>query len=926
MNTAAAANSIGWARLTLELENVRNTHGREHPLFVMRAVLLSAIGLEGSAIEMPDGWTFRPCHPLGARVRLGAKYRLQVVVPPCAEPLQVAARLGQNVSAWLGGDERRNFRVAADPASESRTVEGISRTFPWEHEGNSGEWAMDFITPLLLRQGTDGRLNAERLAGLLESRLSPLGFADWIGPARALLTGEGAVEVRSWYMERVRLGHSQKHGPERKNSREDLGGLMGPLFLRGPRTALDSLSTVLCLAEEFHLGKGLHRGQGGFRLEADRGYFDARVGSHTVYFPAFDAVQAESEADPVLHRSGGTQTVASGIHSLHDRESWCRALAEEIRAGTYRPAAPKMIAIQKSGGGTRTLSLLEDRDRVAQRALHEVLSPVIDRELECVSHAWRAGRGIETARKLVADAFRDGLTWVVESDVAAFFDEIPHDGLDAALERFLPMADKVTLAALRSCYRGTEDEVPGARGILQGSPLSPLLANLYLDSFDEAVIALGYRMVRYGDDFLILCASREEAGRALEDVRTILARLDLRLKEEKTALTSFHAGFLFLGREFGSGMDEEAAEAATLRRTLFIHTQGAWAGVDHDSIVVRKEKELLARAPMERISDVVFLGAQGVSTLMLQRCARRRIPVTIATAHGWHVQTMVPDSRTHWELAARQAARHASLGQAGLTAQAREVLAAKLGNHSAWLAGLPRTSDTEAARAALLDLLKDSMSRLAEAKSVDTLRGIEGHAAAALFPFVNSYAINPEFHAPRRRPREKPDKWNALYDATSSLLFSRLNLLLRSRGVNPYLGFLHSAADPYESLVCDLQEPFRARLDRFLLKLVNRRVITPEHFTSSSAKPQPEEDRAMQSGGQVQWRLTHEGYRRLVDAWDRELRVRLAGDPGTLGDLLASQVWLTCEYIQKHLPFLKFYRAASVDGEQIPDLVETEET
>jgi hypothetical protein len=201
---------------------------------------------------------------------------------------------------------------------------------------------------------------------------------------------------------------------------------------------------------------------------------------------------------------------------------------------------------------------------------------------------------------------------------------------------------------------------------------------------------------------------------------------------------------------------------------------------------------------------------------------------------------------------------------------------------------------------------------------------MEGRAAAVLYPVVNALCLPPEFHSPLRRAREKCDLWNTLYDAGSSLHFSRLNLLLRSRGINPYLGFLHSAADHYESLVCDLQEPFRARLDRFLVKLVNKRIITPQHFeqdeASTSKRPRakspPAPDPSQPTpAAQPRWALTTDGYRALIAAWDRELRVRLAGDPATLGDLLASQVWLATEYIQKHLPFLQFYRAAHADKE-----------
>ncbi len=905
-----------WARLTVEVENVRNTLGRTHPLFALRAVLLHGWGRLGDDAGVSQAWTFHPVNPVGGRVRVGGRYTLHIVLPPGPEAVRTAEDLGHAVVEWLGdGSGGRNFRVVEPPVVERRRLAELtppSGETSGTREPAELEWALDFATPLALRAGEKGEVDGPRLLRLLEGRLAPLGFSPEVEAARTVLcpaTGTAPVQVRPWYLERVRWGESHKHRAEEGRSREDLAGWIGPLYLRGPRSALTALEPALRLAEEFHLGKGLHRAQGHCRLVEDRPFFDPRLGSHTVYFAAFDAVREESEADPVLHAAGTSADAAASVHALHDREAWCRQLAADLRTGTYRPAPPRLVSLQKDSGGTRTICLLQDRDRVAQRALLQLLTPVLDRQLEHASHAWRVGRGIETARRLVADAFREGLTWVVESDVAAFFDEIPHPGLEAMLDRVLPRADAATRAALRACFASG-----GSRGIVQGSPLSPLLANLYLDSFDETLAARGHRLVRYGDDFLILCPTRTAAEQALADAASALSSLGLRLKEEKTALTSFHAGFFFLGRQFGNGLDEEAAEAATLRRTLFIHTPGAWAGQDFGSVVVRKDGALLARVPLERVSDIVFLGAQGVSTWLLHSCARRRIPVTLATAQGWHVQTLVPDTRTHWDLAARQAARHAALGPAGRLAQARMVVEAKLANHLSWLRGLPGGAEADAARAAAHRALRQGLRSLPSAPSVEALRGTEGQAAAAIYPVVNSLALDPAFHSPLRRARQKPDLWNTLYDAASSLLFSRLNLLLRSRGLNPYLGWLHSAQDHYESLVCDLQEPFRARLDRFLLKLVNKRTITPEHFEEKAPQGAPASpDQA--SSPAVSFRLSREGYRRLVDAWDRELRVRLAGDPAAFGDLLASQVWLTTEYVQRHLPFLQLYRAASGDKE-----------
>jgi CRISPR-associated endonuclease Cas1 len=406
--------------------------------------------------------------------------------------------------------------------------------------------------------------------------------------------------------------------------------------------------------------------------------------------------------------------------------------------------------------------------------------------------------------------------------------------------------------------------------------------------------ALGYRMIRYGDDFLILTATREEAEKALADANALLFPLRLSLNASKTAITPLDLGFAFLGIRIPSALDEETIARSALRKSLFIKETYAFTGVDGDSVVVRKDDALLARLPLHRIAEIVFLGNGAVSTRLLQKCAKLRIPVSFCSPAGWYSSTLKPDSRSWFEILPLHVRRHEALGDTGRLDVARRVVEAKLRNYRHWLRSLSGEPAKHAART-----LEEICEVLPDAGGVEALRGYEGSGARLTFHLVNGMAQVAAFSSPQRIPREKPDRFNALLDMLYSLLFTRLNVLLRSSGLNPYLGFLHSPIDNYESLVCDLQEPFRCRMDRLALKLLNRKEITVESFEQK------------ENGA---WRLTGAGVGIVIEAFEREEEARLAGEPSTFGQLLAGQVHAMREWVEGKADAPAFFLAEAFAG------------
>lgn len=229
-------------------------------------------------------------------------------------------------------------------------------------------------------------------------------------------------------------------------------------------------------------------------------------------------------------------------------------LSRQLRDGSYRPQAVRRVHIPKPGTHeTRPLGIPSVRDRVVQAAVVNVIEPIFEREFAEQSYGFRPGRGCKDALRRVDGLLKTGYHYVVDADLKSYFDTIPHARLMTRVKERI--ADGSVLRLVESFLKagildGMTEWTPES-GAPQGAVLSPLLSNIYLNPLDHAVRAAGFEMVRYADDFVILCRTVEEAARALEFVRQWVADHGLTLHPTKTKIVDVRIdGFEFLGYRF----------------------------------------------------------------------------------------------------------------------------------------------------------------------------------------------------------------------------------------------------------------------------------------------------------------------------------------------------------------------------------------
>ena len=242
-------------------------------------------------------------------------------------------------------------------------------------------------------------------------------------------------------------------------------------------------------------------------------------------------------------------------------EQFLRQVQQELKEGTYRCKKTRRVEIPKpKGGGIRILGVPTIKDRLVQTATRLVIEPIFETDFQGCSFGFRPKRSAVHASLEIYKWLNYGLTQVLDIDLKRYFDSIPHDKLMKVIQRRI--SDRYVLKLIKSWLRSGvlkgEEAIIRGQGAPQGSPISPLFSNIYLNLLDTVWIermterrGWNAQIVRYADDLVIL--SNKPVGKVLDILRGYLKRLDLPINEEKSRTVTVEEGFNFLGYAFKRG-------------------------------------------------------------------------------------------------------------------------------------------------------------------------------------------------------------------------------------------------------------------------------------------------------------------------------------------------------------------------------------
>lgn len=317
-----------------------------------------------------------------------------------------------------------------------------------------------------------------------------------------------------------------------------------------------------------------------------------------VWHALIDKVWAEStlqRAWEQVQSNGGSPGVDGMTVERFAKDSQKRLLAvrEQLRTKTYQPKPVKRVWIDKPGSREkRPLGVPSVTDRIVQSALRMVIEPIFERDFAEHSYGFRPGRGCKDALRRVDELLGAGRTWVVDADLKSYFDTIPHERLLEGVRA--KIGDGRILGLIQSYLQqgvleGSRFAEAGEEGTPQGAVISPLLANLYLDPLDHRVAAKGYEMVRYADDFVVLCQSREEAQETLRIIQQWVEDAGLRLHPEKTRIVDARqpGGFDFLGYHFELGSKTPRKKSLKKFKDTIRELTPRNTGISMERIIVR---------------------------------------------------------------------------------------------------------------------------------------------------------------------------------------------------------------------------------------------------------------------------------------------------------------------------------------------------
>ncbi|WP_419788199.1 CRISPR-associated endonuclease Cas1 [Pseudodesulfovibrio sp.] len=650
---------------------------------------------------------------------------------------------------------------------------------------------------------------------------------------------------------------------------------------------------LLVMGQYLHLGESLAFGLGRYVIE--EGYTrqdDPFRPTRSILDQAMDMPVLHEAVHHVLESSDATSLDSQSPADFQDNAQ-LQDIRSAVLAGNYTPSALQGVLIPKASGGLRPLAIPTVPDRITQRAVYATLSPTVDTLLEDCSYAYRKGLSRRGAANAINRAYREGFRYVLDADITCFFDSVPWDRLFAKLDAFFPFDPVVRLLKLWTTAPVMFDDrrIERSCGLPQGSSVSPLLANLYLDEFDEELLGADFRLVRYADDFVVLCRDMDAAKAAWNKSAQALHKLGLSLHPDKTGIRDIDHGFTYLGFLFCRSLVLEKQKDSIANNSN-----------ETSAPIKFPTCSWLAQVPMQRLMDLAHHGSatsqSPVSAPQDRTTEDNPVPERSIASDVQPDEKKLPlyildpevevtKSGNALEIRPLKGSPQTiplnALSHTVFIGRPRLSLPGLLGMHQAgvptffcrrsgalnlaidqdkpdwklWMAQARLQEDEDRrlvlSRAIVAGKLFNQAGTLVRFKLVgpddeaarlrakarmcenathlDELRGIEGSGATLYFLAIRR-AFPTEWAFQGREKRPPPDPINAMLSFGYTLLHNHVSTALQIAGFNPRIGVYHQMRGTHHALASDVQEEFRHLVDGLVLSKVHRREARLEHFTA----------------------------------------------------------------------------------------------
>lgn len=656
-----------------------------------------------------------------------------------------------------------------------------------------------------------------------------------------------------------------------------LGGMAGHITLEFTKDVEPSVLALLILGQVVGFGQRRASGFGKYRIQQPFKKQHLAVGLQPFEVTRSQSLLEHLTQDHLINLAILQTEQKPNIDDISEKtRAQINSALGQIKRQQYQPPPMQGFTIPKKDGDQRLLAVSPLFDRIIQKSAALVLTPGLDALMAQGSYGYRKGLSRQQVRYQVQNAYRQGYQWVFESDIEDFFDSINRKLL---INRLKALFGKDPLWKLLNDWLGQNIHFKDTiierknhhQGLPQGSPLSPLLANFILDDFDSDLELHGFKMIRYADDFIILCKSQHEAQLAAAGVKYSLAQVQLKLNIEKTHIVELSEGFRFLGYLFRDDHAIELGGNQADGRTTFsaqdmpknlpswlanlgdkqaqplddddlpkqshgtVEDQGLHlilAGdtqiltTDNHHLVVKKDDQITHKVSWEQLHAITLIGLHHMTLPAQHQALINKVPVHMADRTGTYLGALTSFKPAQANYKQWFIQLHMSDRQDFVLTFAKKLVDSRIHNQKQTL--LKRIAHRKDLQQSIAKL-KQLQSKTHQSTTLTQLNGYEGAATKEYFKQLNLFL--PQWAQFEKRTRRPPkDPFNVLLSLGYTILYSHVDSILQSAGFMTWKGLYHQQSPAHAALASDIMESYRHMVERFAIYVINHGQIKPEDF------------------------------------------------------------------------------------------------